>query len=441
MRFLMRSLSGFALIAAAVAVVALGGLRLADSLARRGGAPQRLAPAERIFTVDIGRIALGEERPEIAAYGVIRSWRTLELRAAVAGRLVELADGFRDGAEVREGDVLFRVDPEDYAARVDDTGAAIREAEADLAEARQAVEVARLEQAAAVTQRDLRARGLERRRSLSARGVATTAELEEAEMAVAAASQALASRSQALIAAEIRIERGALQLERAEIAAAEARRVLDETVHRAPFHGFVSEVTAVLGGLVTPNERLGALIDPTALEAAFRVSNAEFARLLDGDRRLRALPVTVRLELDDAPFTVKGVIERAGAVIGVGETGRLVYARLDLIGAEILRPGDFVSVRVEEPALTNVARLPAAAVSQNGELLLVDEEDRLRPLQVDVLRRQSDEAIVAGAPDGARYLRARAPQLGAGVKVKPMDDPDEPSAAHGRPTAGMGGKG
>ncbi|QIE57217.1 HlyD family efflux transporter periplasmic adaptor subunit [Pikeienuella piscinae] len=424
MRFLMRSLTGFALFAAAIGLVAWGGWRFAEVMTAKTDAPARGAAAERVFTVDIGRVALGPEQPVIAAYGEIRSWRTLELRASVAGRVVELSNHFRDGAEVAAGDLLFRIDPEDYAARVADAEAAIRVAEADLAEARQAVEVARLEERAAKNQRTLRESGLERRRTLLDRGVATRAEVEEAEMALAAMAQVVASRSQALIAAEIRIERAALQLEREQIAAADARRILAETAHRAPFDGLVSEVSVVLGGLVAANEKLGALIDPGALEAVFRVSNAEFTRLLDDDGRILHLPVEIRLNLDEKPLTAPGVIERAGAVIGAGETGRLVYARLDLSSAALLRPGDFVSVAIREPELADVARLPASAVNQGGEILLIDGEDRLRPLMVEVLRRQGDEVLVGGAPEGARYLRARAPQLGAGVRVKALDGID-----------------
>lgn len=421
MRFLMRSLAGLALFVAAIGLVAWGGWRVAAVMAEKPAPAARGTAEERVFAVDIGRVALGPERPVIAAWGEIRSWRTLELRPSVAGRIVELAEHFRDGAEVAAGDLLFRIDPEEYEAAVADAEAAIRDAEADLAEARQAVEVARLEKAAAETQRLLRETGLQRRKDLMGRGVATRAEVEEAELSLAAAAQAAAGRAQMLISAEIRIERAQLALERARIAAADARRVLAKTAYRAPFDGRIGAVSAVLGGLVGANERLGDLFDTSELEAAFRVSNAEFARLLDDQARLRKLPAEVRLELDDKPVFAPGRIERAGAVIGAGETGRLVYARLDVSSAALLRPGDFVSVRIEEPALADVARLPAAAVSQAGEMLLIDGEDRLRPLMVDILRRQRDEVIVAGAPEGARYLRARAPQLGPGVRVRALD--------------------
>ncbi len=417
MRFVMRSLGGAIQLLIAVALIGWGVWRVAD----RGAAPDR-APSplaeERVFAVEIGEISVGEARPVISAYGEIRAGRMLELRAGAPGRLVYLSPKLRDGAAVSAGELLYRIDPEDYEARVADAEAAEREAAADLAEARQAVEVTREETRAAEMQRDLRSAGLERRRTLLGRGVATTAEFEEAEMALAAAEQAVAGRAQATIAAAIRIERAGIALERAGIALAEARRTLDETEERAPFEGIVANVSAVEGGLVGGNERIASLIDPAALEAAFRISNAEFARLVGADGALPPLPFEATLSLDGAPLAARGVLARIGAQSGPGETGRLIWGKLDPGAGALLRPGDFVTVRLEEPPLAGVSVLPASAVAEDGEMLLVDEESRLRALKVGILRRQGATVIVAGAPAGKRYLKVRAPQLGPGVKVR-----------------------
>ncbi|MEL7465869.1 MAG: HlyD family efflux transporter periplasmic adaptor subunit [Pseudomonadota bacterium] len=420
MRFAMRSFIGLTLFLSAIAVVLYGGYAFNQARTASGDGPARGGPSERVFAVDIGVIENGAVEPTITAYGDIRSWRSLELRASSGGYIVDLAENFRDGEEVAAGDLLFRMDPEDATGGVQDAQASLDEARADLAEAKQAVAVAAQELKAAETQRDLRDAAWERRKGLRSRGVSTEAEVEEAELAFAAAAQTVASRSQMLLAADVKIERTELRVRRAEIALANAERRLAETAHLAPFDGLLSDVNAVLGGFVSVNERLGVLIDPTALEAAFRVTNAQFARLLDDDGRLKEAPVAVTLELDDAPVTTTGVIARAGAIIETGQTGRLIFARLDLSSASLFRPGDFVTVSIDEPPLGNVARLPAAAVLESGELLIVGEDERLRAVQTRILRRLGDEVVVAGAPDGARYVRERAPQLGPGIKVRPI---------------------
>ena len=52
---------------------------------------------------------------------------------------------------------------------------------------------------------------------------------------------------------------------------------------RAEFAGVLSGVSLVQGGLISANERVGQLIDPSALEVAFRVSTQQYARLLNED--------------------------------------------------------------------------------------------------------------------------------------------------------------
>ncbi|MEO1612954.1 MAG: HlyD family efflux transporter periplasmic adaptor subunit, partial [Pseudomonadota bacterium] len=425
---------GLTLFASAIAVVAYGFYAFNEARSASGGGAARGGPTERVFAVDIGEIENTVIEPVITAYGDIRSWRSLELRASSGGYIVDLAENFRDGEEIAEGDLLFKMDPDDAEGAVQDAQAALDDARADLAEAKQAVAVAAQELKAAETQRDLRDAAWERRKGLRSRGVSTEAEVEEAELAFAAAAQTVASRSQMLLAADVKIERTELRVRRAEIALANAERRLAETAHRAPFDGLLTDVAAVLGGFVSVNERLGVLIDPTALEAAFRVTNAQYARLLDENGRLKAAPVTVTLELDDAPVTTRGVIDRAGAIIETGQTGRLIFARLDLSSASLFRPGDFITVSIDETPLKNVARVPAAAVLETGEILLVGDDDRLIATETRILRRQGDHVIVSGAPDGARFARERAPQLGAGIKVRAI----APDAATGAAPATAG---
>jgi hypothetical protein len=103
--------------------------------------------------------------------------------------------------------------------------------------------------------------------------------------------------------------------------------------------------------------------------------------------------------------------------------GRLVYARLD--DAEGLKPGDFVSVAVAEPALDDVLRLPATALGTDGMVLALDAEGRLEALAVTLLRRQGDDVLLRappGAPplDGRQIVAQRSPLLGPGIKARAL---------------------
>jgi len=435
MRFLIRGIAGILMLVATAGMVGYGVLVLME--AREDGSGRRhRGGEERSFIVNVAILQETTAHPKIVAYGEIRSWRSLELRASAGGQLVEMSPVFRDGATVKAGDLLFLTDPADARARQADAEAGLADAEAEKAEADEAIAVAELERTASIRQRDLRQQAFKRQRQLQAKGYATEASVEEAELAFATADQAVLSRSQALIVARKRVLRTALAITRANIALEDARRILEDTRVEAPFDGLLSDVDAVLGRLVSPNEKLGLLVDPTALEAVFRVSSGQFARLIDENGTLRRTSVTVTLALGDFPVTVKGFVERTAAVVQQGQSGRLIYARLDLGPETILRPGDFITVEIEELPLLGVAIIPASAATEDGRILLVDADSRVVEKKISIVRRQADNIVVTGVPFGAQYVTERLPQLGPGVKVGTVNQ-DAPTIV--RPDTGQDG--
>jgi membrane fusion protein, multidrug efflux system len=235
-------------------------------------------------------------------------------------------------------------------------------------------------------------------------------------------------RRQALAQAEARIARARLALDRVRLMLADAGRALAETEIRAPFDGLVTDVSAVLGRRVTANEPLGKLIDPQGMEVAFRVSTAEFSRLIDAEGTLRPLPITAALGLGTRALALNGQLARAATMVGEGQTGRLLFARLDLPPDTVLRPGDFLTVGIAEPPLADVAVLPATAVTEDGRLLVLDADDRLVEIALPVLRRQGDTVMLGEAPEGARHVVTRLPTLGAGLKVRPIMPDAAPAA-------------
>jgi len=354
MRFMSRSLLAIVILGLTLGLLALAGGRVLTAVEERGAREDRRRPAqEREFTVNVATIAKETAKPVITAFGEISSRRTLELRAATSGSLVEISDSFRDGGFVSAGDLLFRIDPANAQSARDLADSEVKEAEAEFLEAEAALELAQAELDAAVDQKALREQAVARQLDLKERGVGSDAAVEAARLTLSGAVQTEISRKQALAQAKARILRAEIGQTRAAINLAEAERRLAETNVTAPFDGILNNVASVQGRLVGSNEQLGALIDLDALEVSFRVSGNQFARLIDERGRIRPVDVT---------------------------------AILDLAGA------------------------PKAA-------------------SVTILRRQVDSLIVAAAPVGRDYVTKLQPQLGAGVKVKPVGEGVAPQAA------------
>jgi RND family efflux transporter MFP subunit len=420
MRFLRHSLTGLFLLSLTLGLLVYAGHMVFSAvqarLAEESEVPQR---RERVFAVNVVEAREKTIVPVLTAFGEIQSRRTLEIRAKTAGTILELAPEFQEGGKVRAGQTLVRIDPADAQSALDRAKSDMLDARAEQREAERALELAQDELAAARAQAALRQRAFERQKDLEGRGVGTAAAVETAELAAAQARQAVLSSRQALAVAEARVDQAETRLARAEIALEEAERQVADTRITADFAGTLNAVSVVEGGLVSVNEQLAELVDGDALEVAFRVSTPQYGRLLGEDGALIKAPVKVALDVYGLDLAARGMITREGADVGEGQTGRRLFAQLE--AASGLKPGDFVTVKIEEPPLSEVIRLPATALGADGTVLVLDGEDRLKAMPVTLMRRQGDDILVRAADlAGRSVVTERSPLLGEGIKVRPL---------------------
>ncbi|MBI1493689.1 efflux RND transporter periplasmic adaptor subunit [Halocynthiibacter styelae] len=425
MRFLTRSLTGLFILALTLGLLAMSVLTVLSALSSRGeGREYGAGSRERVFSVNVITPEAEDLHPELTLFGEIRARRSLELRAATAGRVIELADNFVDGGVVQAGQLLARVDPAEARSALDSALNSQAEAQANLRDAERSLVLAQDDLTASEAQRDLREAALSRQRDLLARGAGTAASVETAELAGSQAVQAVVSRRLSLAQAEARLDQAKTGLSRQELVVADTERRLKDTEVFAEFTGTLGEVSVVQGGLLSTNERLATLTDASEFEVSFRTSTAQYSRLLDDSGALNSLPVTVTLDVLGVDLTSTGRVTRESGTVGAGQTGRLLFARLETTAG--FRPGDFVTVKLQEPQLQNVALLPATAWDADGTVLAVNDENRLLSLPAQLLRRQGNDVIVAAdGLAGQRIVAERSPLLGAGILVRPID-PDAP---------------
>jgi len=428
MRFLRRSLVGIFLLSLTLGLLAWAGNTVRGAVeTRMNQEPRSFPQRERVFAVNVVTVERETIAPELRVFGELRSTRTLDLRAVVGGRVLEAAANLVEGGEVSAGDLLLRIDPSAAQSARDRMAADLQDAEAELRDADRSLALAQDDLAAARAQADLREQALTRARDLEQRGVGTAAAVETAELAVSSAQAAVLSRRQSLAAAEARDDQAKTRLARAQISMADAERALEDTEIWAEFDGTLSDVTIAPGGRVTPNERFATLLDPAQLEVSFRLSTSQYARLLDESGQLMKAPVNVGLDVSGVNLTATGQIIRESAAVGAGQTGRLLFAKLDM--APGLRPGDFVTVSITEPELRGVARVPATAVAADETVLVIGEGDRLELAETQILRRQGDDVLIqARGLAGRQIVAERSPLLGAGIGVKPIQPGTEIAA-------------
>ena len=444
MRFLRQSLTGLFLLSLTLGILAVAGNTIFSAVKSMQSQQGFRPPVrERVFAVNVVTAQTETVSPVLTAFGEVASTRTLEIRAPSGGQLVYLAPEFKDGGQVSEGQLLARVDQVEALAQLDRVQADILDAEAEVRDANRAFELATDDLQAAQDQSELRDKALARQQDLRERGVGTEAAVEQAELTASSARAAVLGKRQALANAAARVDQAQTRNVRQQISLADAERALAETEVFAGFSGTLSGVSAIEGGLISPNEKLAELIDRGTLEVSFRISTAQYARLLDQSGNLERAPVEISLDVGGVELVSRGVVDRESAAVGEGQTGRLIYARMrEPLG---LKPGDFVTVNIQEPPVENVVLLPASALGSDGAVLIVDDEDRLVSVSVELVRRQGDDVLVkSDALDGARVVAERTPLLGAGIGVRVLEQEEaEAIAASGerQPAAQPRGEG
>jgi RND family efflux transporter MFP subunit len=232
-------------------------------------------------------------------------------------------------------------------------------------------------------------------------------------------SNAEFSKTEAIQKAKLKLEQSRNLINRRKLNLANAERLLADTELYASFDGRLSNVNVTLGGLLNKNERLASLVDPDNLEVSFRVSTSQYKHVIDKGGNLIESPVEVALDVMGDNLKVSGRLIRESASVNEGTSGRLLFAKLTRSTG--LRPGDFVSVSVNEPVLKDVIILPASALTSNEEVLVLGDKDRLEELPVNILRRQGDTVIIRASGLEGKEVVAKSTQfLGKGIKIKPL---------------------
>ena len=420
MRFFRKGLIGLMLFALSFGLLAYAGQMIGSALEERVSKEKRPSQKrERVFTVNTVQAKPQSIAPVLKAFGEVQSRRTLDLRMAYGGQVVDLSENFVNGGQIKAGELLVQLSTSNAKSALLRSEADVTDALDEVGEARRALKRMQDELKAAEEQEALRAKALARQVDLQNRGVGTAAAVETAELAKSSAMQALLSKRSAFDKVKSRGAQADTRLTRAKLARDDAQRRLDDTALYAEFDGVLSDVTLVKGGLVSANERLGRLIDPSALEVSFRISTDQYARFLNDEGDLIKSPVSVSMEGLGENLTADAELIRDSGAVGEGQSGRLLFAAMkDTRG---FMPGDFVSLSVTEPIQNYVVKLPASAISANSEVLLVTREDRLETLHVKLVRRQGNEILVRSRDLANReVVSEQTPVLGAGIKVKPV---------------------
>jgi len=376
------------------------------------------APVERVWQVETDIVKFADVQPVLKLYGDVVAGRTVELRALVAGEILEVGARFRDGGAIQTGELVARIDDFDYRV-------ALLERQAQLAEADARIDEIKIRQKshrdALLRDReilDLQQRDLQRVKKLKNRGVGTDRALDNAMLQIARQQQIIANRRNEINAEAARLAQQEALILRLEAGISRLERDLERTVLRAPFDGYLYDITAEIGKRLSVNDRIARLIDVNRLEVAIHLSDSQFGRLISSGETLPGRRAEVIWSIGGGEVKMYGRIDRVAPTINAASGGVDAYAVLEGAAAiKSIRPGAFVTVMVPDKVYRQVARLPETALTNDLAVFAV-VNSRLERRMVEVVARQGNDVLLRGdIQDGAIIVRHLFAEAGPGVKV------------------------
>ena len=197
-----------------------------------------------------------------------------------------------------------------------------------------------------------------------------------------------------LLSAEAQLERARIDLERTRI--------------RAPYDGRVLEQNADVGQFVTVGADLGRIYATDYVEIRLPLSSREleFVDLPEhfrddpADAAIPAGPsVVLTARFGRTEYQWQGRVVRSEGAVDTSSRQLYVVAQVDAPyargagGRPPLRIGQFVEAEIAGRRLDDVMVLPAAALREGGEVLVVDEASRLQRRPVDVVWADRDQVV------------------------------------------------
>jgi len=361
----------------ASAAASAGGAATGPNAARKPGSGPGRFGGGNVQPVSVGSVQRGDVRVVVSAIGTMSARATAVVRAKVGGELTSVR--FKEGDEVRAGQVLAEIDARSYQAA--------------------------LSQAQGTLQRD--------------QALLKNAQLDLKRYQDLLARDSIASQQVDTQAALVRQLEGTVASDQAQVDA--ARLQLSYTQVTAPFAGRLGLRQADRGNVVGPSDANGIVTinQVRPIDAAFSVPEAHLPQM----RRRMAAGEELSVELwdrDSRRQLAKGrVVALDNAIDSATGTIKVKAAFANEDGA--LYPNQFVNVRLQVNLLQGVLTVPATAV-QNNYVYLVQEDSTVTQRRIRVGVTDGDRVSVEGElREGEQVVTDGIDRLREGAKVAVID--------------------
>jgi len=354
-----------------LAAVAVGGMamkRRGEGAAVKVPAAAASAPAGpkslELAASDLVAIAPREMRRTLPLTGQLKPSSQAVVRAKVAGEIVEMR--VKEGQAVREGELLARIDPADYKARLDEKAGALDANKAQF----EYNEKTRHNNEELMRKNFISKNAYDNFRN--------SADVSQA------------------------------QVKTAQAQLAQARKALDDTQVKAPITGVISERAMQVGDKAAVDSKLISIVDLTHMEIEASVPAADIPSVAIGQE--------VRFTVEgfgDKMFT--GTIARINPAATAGSRSLLVY--IEVPNPEgLLKGGMFAKGGLTLDRRAGVLAVPVTALRDDAGVQVVYKVEGGKVVRVPVKTgvRNDEEGwieVTSGLTEGAQVVKANLGEL------------------------------
>ncbi len=368
------------------------------------------APPRPVAPVVVATAAERDIPVQIKAIGNVEAMSTSAVRSQVNGLITQVH--FREGQDVRKGQLLFEIDPRTYEAT-------LAQAQANLGKAEAALSQSRAQLARDQAQAKLSADQATRYENLARQGIVSRDQNEQFHTTAQA-------QDEAVKASRAAVESAKANVMAAEAAVQDARLQLSFTRIPAPISGTTGSLTVRTGNLVKANDlgtpSLVSINQISPIYVSFAIPEQylnEVKQRLGGKLEVQATPAQGGATTTGTLTFLENAVDTATGTI----RARATFSN----NTRQLWPGEFVNVVLTVGSISKAVVVPSQAVQvgQKGSYVFVVKDDNTAEARTVESNRQFENLAViqTGLRPGERVVTDGQLKVTPGGKVQILKQP------------------
>jgi membrane fusion protein, multidrug efflux system len=331
--------------------------------------------------------------------GTLDGYVNAQIQPQANGYLIK--QNYREGAEVKQGQVLFEIDPRPFQAALDQARGQLAQAKGQVQQAQAQLELAQI--------------NVNRDTPLAKAHAIAQSQLDNETQQKAQAAAAVISAQASVSAAEAAVENANLNLGFTHV--------------RSLITGVAGQATTQVGNLVNTQSVLTAVSQLNPIKVYFSISDSEYlaltqrARQNSGDllKGASSFPLTLTLSNGEI-YPEKGHIVYIDRQMNA-QTGAIRIAAAFPNPGNVLRPGQFGRIKADTEIRRNALLIPQVAVVEfqgTHQVYLAGSDGKAHVATVQLNTQVGTNWLVdSGVSPGSLVIVDNLQKLGEGAPVKP----------------------